>query len=68
MILIKNGFVIEKGDSEKLAEALKKLALNKNLCSEMGKASRQRIEDNFTLKQFGLKMEAVYKTVLGYRK
>ncbi len=63
----KNGFVIEKGNSEKLAETLKKMALNKNLCSEMGKASRQRIEDNFTLKQFGLKMEAVYKTVLGSR-
>ncbi len=63
----KNGFVIEKGISEKLAETLKKLVLNKDLCSEMGKASRQRIEDNFTLKQFGLKMEAVYKTVLGSR-
>ena len=63
----KNGFVIEKGNSEKLAETLKKLVLNKDLCSEMGKASRQRIEDNFTLKQFGLKMEAVYKTVLGSR-
>ena len=63
----KNGFVVEKGNSEKLAEALKKLALNKNLCLEMGNASRQRIEDNFTLKQFGLKLEAVYKSVLGIR-
>ena len=60
----KNGFVIEKGNSEKLAEALKKLVLNRNLCLEMGTASRQRIEDNFTLKQFGLKMEAVYKIII----
>ncbi len=63
----KNGFVIEKGNAEKLAEALKKLALNKDLCLEMGSTSRQRIEENFTLKQFGLKMEAVYKYVLGIR-
>ena len=59
-----NGYVIDKGNSEKLAEALKKLALNHNLCLEMGKSSRQRIEENFTFKEFGLKMEAIYKSIL----
>ena len=59
-----NGYVVEKGDAEKLAEALKKLVLNKDLCKGMGKASRQRIEDNFTLEQFGRKMEAVYNKLL----
>ena len=59
-----NGYVIEKGNAEKLAEALKKLVLNKDLCKEMGEFSRQRIENNFTLEQFGRKMEAVYQRVL----
>ena len=59
-----NGFVVEKGNAENLAEALKKLVLNKDLCKEMGEASRQRIEENFTLEQFGRKMEAVYNKVL----
>ena len=59
-----NGFIVEKGNAENLAEALKKLILNKDLCKEMGVASRQRIEENFTLEQFGRKMEAVYNKVL----
>ncbi len=58
-----NGFVIEKGNSEKLADALQKLVLNKDLCKNMGLASRKRVEEKFTLEQFGKKMEAVYEKV-----
>ena len=59
-----NGFIVPRANSELLAENLKKLVLNKDLCLEMGKNSRKRVEENFTLKQFGLKMERVYKQIL----
>ena len=36
----------------------------RKICKEMGAASRQRVEENFTLEQFGRKMEAVYNKVL----
>lgn len=60
----KNGFIVERANSEDLAKALEKLILNKDLCKEMGKYSRQRVEENFTLEQFGKKMEAVYKRLI----
>lgn len=59
-----NGFLIEKGNSEVLAEALKKLMLDRKLCAEMGKASRKIVEEKYTLEQFGKKMEAIYLNLL----
>ena len=58
------GYVVNKGNSDIFAEALKKLVLNKELCLKMGKASRKRIEENFTMKQFGKNMEALYQKLL----
>ena len=64
----KTGYIVKKGNSEIFADAKKKLALNKDLCLEMGKASRKRIEENFTMIQFGKKMEALYQELLEKKK
>lgn len=59
-----NGFVVEKGNSEKMSEAINKLVSNKDLCLKMGLASRKRVEENFTLEHFGKEMERIYKKIL----
>lgn len=60
----KNGFVVNRANPTQLASSLRKFALDKGLCSEMGKFSRKIIENNFTLEHFGKKMEAVYMSLL----
>ena len=59
-----NGFLVEPGNSEALANALKELALNKEMCKLFGKASRRIVEENYTIKEFGKKTEALYKSLL----
>ena len=63
-----NGYVVEPANSEQLAEAIKKLALNPSKCKEFGKTSRLRVEENFSNQQFGRQMESVYKSLLYNRK
>lgn len=58
------GFITEIRDSEAMAEKIKYLALNPEICKQMGIASRKRIEEHFVLKQFGLETEKVYKKLL----
>lgn len=60
----KNGFIIQKADSESLSKALKKIIMDKELCVKMGKASRKLVEEKFTLEHFGRQMEAVYQSLL----
>ena len=59
-----NGYVVEKGNSEEMSDALKILVSDKDLRFEMGLASRIRVEENFTLEQFGKEMERIYKKLL----
>lgn len=58
------GFVADIRDSETMAEKIKFLALNPEKCKQMGIASRKRIEEFFTPKQFGLQMEKVYQKLI----
>ena len=57
------GFLVPSEDIERLQEALKKLLINPTLREQMGKASRQRVEANYswesTAQQYALLLEKV---------
>lgn len=61
------GFVTDIRDTDAMAEKLKYLALNPEICREMGRASRKRVEDCFTLEKFGIETERVYKKLVEKR-
>lgn len=63
----KTGFVVEHSNPEAMAEKIKYLLQNPEILKQMGIASRERIEEKFTLKQFGLQTEAVYQKLLAQR-
>ena len=60
----KTGYVVEHSKPEIMAEKIKSLILDPEKRKQMGEASRKRIEDCFTLEQFGLETEKVYKKLL----
>lgn len=60
----KTGYLVDPGNAEAMAERIKSLVLDSDLCEQMGKASRKRVEENFSLNSFGLQMEAIYKKCL----
>lgn len=57
------GFLVKPGSAEALADAIRKLVLNPDLAQKFGATSLKRVKENFTIKQFGLKMEAFYKEI-----
>lgn len=56
----KTGFVVKPASAEDLADKIKILASDSNLRHQMGKAARKRIDDYFSLSEFGKQMESVY--------
>ena len=61
------GFITEIRDTATMADRIKYLALNPDVCKRMGIASRKRIEENFTFEKFGIQMEKVYKKLVEKR-
>ena len=62
-----NGFLIEKQNPAQLAEKVQQLADNETLRDKMGRASRQRYEEEFTEARMVEKMAAAFWGVLGGR-
>ena len=56
----KTGFVVKPASAEDLADKIKILASDSNLRHQMGNAARKRIDDYFSLSEFGKQMESVY--------
>lgn len=61
------GFITEIRDTDTMADRIKYLALNPDVCKRMGIASRKRIKENFTFEKFGIQMEKVYKKLVEKR-
>lgn len=55
-----HGFLIPRGDKEKLVEVLKNLIESQELCSQIGKNARLRYEQNFTVDLMINSTELVY--------
>lgn len=60
----KTGFLVFPGDSEKLAELIDKvLNLSESEATQIGKAARENVEENFSCKKMCEKTIEVYKSV-----
>ena len=53
------GIEVENRNIKKYAEAMKKLAADKELRDKMGKAGKKRVEENFLNSQFGMNIRKV---------
>lgn len=56
------GFIVPKQNSEKTAEAIEKLILNKNLREQMGKTGRERVLKYFDIKENIKQMVNIYNS------
>lgn len=63
-----NGYLIEPGDIEELAKALKKIILDRNLYEKMSKMSRIIAEELFSDKKFFLKLSSCYQEIVRTKK
>ncbi|MBI3521364.1 MAG: glycosyltransferase family 4 protein [Bacteroidetes bacterium] len=62
----KNGFIVEAGKPEKIAEKLKLLLENSELREQMGQESRRLYLDNFTEEKMVDKYTVVFNTVINH--
>ena len=46
------GYLVEEHDVEGMANAMKKLLANKNLCFQLGQAGSKRIKEFFTMEKY----------------
>ena len=61
------GYVLPQGDAHGLARAIISLAGNAKLRSQMGQASRQRIEDKFSFTHRLQRIEALYEQLVTHQ-
>ncbi|MFT5387869.1 MAG: glycosyltransferase involved in cell wall biosynthesis [Candidatus Omnitrophota bacterium] len=59
------GFLVDSGDSNGLAHAMKKILTDKALAKNMSEASKKRIKEEFSLKIMMDKTKNIYREVLG---
>jgi glycosyltransferase involved in cell wall biosynthesis len=59
-----SGFLIPTRDVEALEEALRKLIANSRLCSEMGMAGRQMVEEKYSSEKILAEIEAVFQMAI----
>jgi glycosyltransferase involved in cell wall biosynthesis len=57
------GFLIDPGDLEALADRIECLLVDKSLCNRMGHASRQRFLEEFTYERFAERIKSVFNEV-----
>jgi glycosyltransferase involved in cell wall biosynthesis len=55
-----NGFIVEKGSSDKIAEAIGNVIINKDLMKEIGKNARQYIFENCNPRDYINKLNKIY--------
>ena len=58
------GILVERGDSEGLAEAIGKLLSDPNLRARMGAAGRKRVQQHFTWEKTVARLEELYESAL----
>lgn len=59
------GFLVEEGDVSGMAECMKNLALNDELCARMGKNGRERIQALFSLPQRVAALDQILRQACG---
>lgn len=62
-----NGYLVQPGDVEGLAEGLRCLLADPDLRARLGRASRQRYEEQFRFEEMADRTLEVYQSVLGTR-
>ncbi len=62
------GFLLERGDAEETAAAIRPLLIDGELRERMGAAARQRVLDHFTPARYAQKVEQAYERVLERRR
>lgn len=60
-----NGLVIEKGDAAGLAAAVSKFSADSSLVVRFGEGARKRHREEFTIQNFGERVEAAYRACAG---
>jgi glycosyltransferase involved in cell wall biosynthesis len=60
-----NGILCPQGDARSLADALKRLIGDDNLRAEMGRAGRERFENEFTLERFEHRLTQILGELAG---
>jgi len=58
------GFLIEPGDVEALADRMVRASKDPNLCRKMGRAARRRVEQEYSLDAMVERLVSVYREVL----
>ncbi|MDB6152253.1 MAG: hypothetical protein JWL90_706 [Chthoniobacteraceae bacterium] len=62
-----NGLIIPPEDSDAIAEALRQLHANRDLCLQLGAAGRRRVVENFTWEHFGRRLLEAYRVAMSRR-
>jgi glycosyltransferase involved in cell wall biosynthesis len=62
------GLLVPPGDPSRIAEAVNRLLGNKNLCTEFGKAGKQRVHELFGIERMISETEALYQKFVDERK
>ncbi|PLX44071.1 MAG: hypothetical protein C0609_06405, partial [Deltaproteobacteria bacterium] len=60
-----NGILVPPGEPRALAEAVQALVVSPDLMEEYGKAGRTRVSEEFSFKEQTVKLERIYRDVLG---
>lgn len=63
----KTGLLVDTGDSEALAEAMKRILSDSELARRMSLASRRRVEEEFSLSKMMKRTESIYEDILPRR-
>jgi glycosyltransferase involved in cell wall biosynthesis len=58
------GLLVEKGDSDAMANAICNILAHPEVGEKMGEAGRRRVLENFTIDRTSRKIEAIYSSVL----
>ena len=64
----KTGFLVPPKDPNAMAEAILKIASNKELAKQMGNAGRKRVEEEFSLEKMVSEYQKVYEEALSERR
>lgn len=62
-----NGFLIEPGDIAQLGSSCKTLFTNKDLCLQMGRASREKAVRDFNVDNYISKLKAIYTSLFSLK-
>ncbi|RJP77252.1 MAG: glycosyltransferase family 1 protein [Desulfobacteraceae bacterium] len=62
----KHGIIVPFDDASKIADAIKKLIMDKTLCTYYGENGRKHAEDNFSFRTMSMKYMEVYRNLMDY--